>query len=98
MPQGEGPNTQIHTIGFDTMRSYKNVLMEKPKKGKPLSQSSIDKYLGVPKAIFNWAIRNNYITVNPADGLQLGKRVNKRRADEERQPFEIEDLRKLFLS
>lgn len=63
-----------------------------------LSISSVNKYLGIAKALFNFAVRNNYITSNPAEGLQISKKKRKRGASERRAVFTPEDLTLLLRS
>lgn len=46
-------------------------------------------------AIFHYAQKNGYVTVNYADGLRIKR---KKKADEERERYSTEDLKKLFLS
>lgn len=110
------PNTQIHTVSFETMRKVKDILHQLPKnfknkteyKGKTpseiirmttpetskLSTSTINKYLGVYAGLFGFALRNNYIKVNPASGLQIKQKGKKE--SEQRDIFNESDLIKLF--
>ena len=60
-----------------------------------LSISTINKYLGVAKALFNHAVSNGFIERNCAEGLQI---KSKRIASQERDIFSDEDLHKLFHS
>lgn len=60
---------------------------------KTLSVSSLNKYLGRLSSFFEWAERHGYVEKNPFSNLALKKT---KRPHEERDPFNDEDLTKLF--
>lgn len=60
-----------------------------------MSTTTINKYLDRASALFRWAVRNSYMDRNPAEALQLS---DSRRPDEARDPFDDEDLLKIFHS
>lgn len=60
---------------------------------KPMSPTTVNKNLIRISSFFNWAIRNGYLTMNPAEGMQLRKSNSD---SDERKVFSIEDLEKLF--
>jgi integrase len=60
-----------------------------------MSTTTINKQLDRASALFRWAVRNDYMVKNPAEALQLS---DSRRPDEVRDPFDDEDLKKIFYS
>lgn len=68
--------------------------MEIPKEDR-LAHNTINNNIIRVSVLFNWAEEQGYIDKNPLDGLTLGK---KKRASEERQAFDQDDLTKLFES
>ncbi|MCL7421608.1 MAG: tyrosine-type recombinase/integrase [Methylobacter sp.] len=66
--------------------------MEIPNEDR-LEHNTINNNLIRVSVFFNWAEDQGYITKNPFEGLTLGK---KKRASEERQAFNKDDLVKLF--
>jgi len=65
---------------------------------KKMAVSTVNKYLGFAIGVFNYAVRNNHIPSNPAQGLQITKKKRKRGASDRRAVFTVEDLEKLFQS
>ena len=66
-----GQDTPITTIGFDQGREFKTHLREyKSNRGKNLSTARINLYLGFAKALFNFAVKNNYVDKNPFEGFK----------------------------
>jgi len=57
-----------------------------------MSVTSINKYLTCLSSLFQWALRNQMITMNPAEGLALPKH---NRAEEEREKYSEVDLKRL---
>jgi hypothetical protein len=91
-----GKDSMVHAVDYDSGRAYKTHLDTlKNAKGKPLSDSRKDSYLGWAKQLWKWAIQHNYIDVNPFDGLQVGK-AGRKRADEQRAAFSQDDLKTIF--
>jgi integrase len=62
---------------------------------KTMSVTTINKHLDRASSLFKWSVRNGYLDKNPADGLQIAA---KKRDDEYRAVFSVEDLKHLFLS
>lgn len=62
---------------------------------KTLAVNSINKYIRRMSGLFNYAVKNGYMLMNPAEGMQIKR---SRRPDEERAPYTIEDLKKIFHS
>ncbi|MBC2710207.1 MAG: phage integrase SAM-like domain-containing protein [Desulfosarcina sp.] len=60
---------------------------------KTVALGTVNKLLGQVSAFFNYAVKNGFITVNPADNLKLAV---KKRPDEFRDAFDTEDLKALF--
>jgi integrase len=91
-----GKNTMIHSVDYDNGRDYKAHLDTlKNAKGKPLSDSRKDSYLGFAKQLWKWAIQHHYADTNPFDGLQVGK-AGRKRADKQRAAFTQDDLKTIF--
>lgn len=59
----------------------------------PAAPNTINKNLTRVSALFEWAIKYGYATLNPARGMTI---ANPKRANEERQAFTDDDLAKLF--
>jgi len=77
-------------------KPFKEILrIQKKDKDQTLSTSTVNKYLGVATDLFTYAVKNNYIQVNPASGLMIKE---KKRVDELRDVFSKDDLQKLFHS
>lgn len=72
-------------------KSIKEICALKPE--KTLSVNTINKYLRRLSGLFNFAVKNGYMTSNPAEGLQI---KSQKRADQEREAYTEEDLKKLF--
>jgi len=62
---------------------------------EPISISTVNKNFVRVNALFGYAQKHGYITVNFAEGMKIKK---KKKADEEREPYSVEDLKKLFSS
>ena len=61
-----------------------------------LSPKSInEKYLSNLKAFFDWAKENRHIETSPAAGVRV-QHSKRREAVEERDPFSVDDLKKIF--
>jgi integrase len=71
--------------------SVDEVIASKPK--KTLTVTTINKYIRRLSGFFNYAVRNGYMLVNPAEGMKI---KTQQRADQEREAYTIEDLQKLF--
>ncbi len=59
-----------------------------------LAPQTVNKYLSLLSSVLRWAVKHEYITRNPAEGLQLD--INKR-ADEERKAYDLTDIKKITL-
>jgi integrase len=92
-----GKNTDIHCIDAEVLRGYKKKLIdEEIAPGKKRSTKTInDKYLTFVKGFLKYCKQHSYLYENPAEGLLIKERRD-RRPDEERDPFTITDLRKIF--
>ncbi len=62
---------------------------------EPMSTTTVNKYMNRASSLFKFAVRNGYMTINPAEGMQLKK---SKRDDEYRDAFSKDDLEKLFNS
>lgn len=62
---------------------------------KPLSVCRANKHFVLVAQLFKWAIDKGYVSTNPATGMSLPK---EKRDDEARAPFNLGELRKIFLS
>lgn len=75
-------------------KSIKEILaMPSTKAAKKLSPSTINKLLGVLGAFFKYAVHHGHMIANPAEGMQIALR---KRQDEYRDAFDIDDLKALF--
>ena len=74
-------------------KSIKEIVAMKPT--KTLSVHSINKYTVTLSGLFHYAEKNGFMLSNPASDMQI---KNPKRADQEREPYTNEDLKKLFLS
>lgn len=72
-------------------KAIKEILDSKPE--KTLSVNTLNKYLRRLSGLFNYAVKNGCMQMNPAEGLQL---KSNKRADQEREAYTLEDLNKLF--
>lgn len=61
----------------------------------PMSITNVNKYLVRASTCFNFAVKHDSMSKNPAEGLQIKQ---SKRADELRERFTEDDLRKLFHS
>ena len=89
-----GSEAQIHTITYEKAREYKEISIDKGNKGRKLSDKRINFYIGFASQVFNYAVRNHYVETNPFEGLKIIEK--KRRPDEERDAFDLDDLKKIF--
>jgi integrase len=90
-----GAETQLHSVGHEEARGYKKALMEKSnEKGKPLSNSTNNMYLGFASSLFGYARKNHHIDENPFEGLSVSQKMV--RVDELRDVFDQEDMKRLF--
>jgi integrase len=92
-----GKNTDIREIDKEILRKYKRRLeTEEYRPGKKRDNKTVnDKYLTVVKGFFTKAVDYGYIDRNPMVGL-IDQEKREKRPDEERDPYTIEDLRKIF--
>ena len=61
-----------------------------------LSISAMNRYIMNAQAVFNYGVRNNHMTINPAAGIQFEK--EKKKTSSERSMFDQQDLTKIFHS
>lgn len=59
---------------------------------RPLHPITVNKYIVLLSSLFKWAVRQDYITRNPAEGLKMPVR---RKASQEREAFSREDLQRI---
>jgi integrase len=52
----------------------------------------VNKYLSLLSSVLKWAVKHDYLSKNPSEGLQLD--LN-RRADEERKAYDLEDIKRI---
>jgi|GEM_PF-2360777 len=84
---------QVHELDYYKMKDYRDQLTGY--KGRPLSVSRINFYLGFIRSICQFEMQTTGIlNANPVDGLRL---KDTRRKDELRDVFTSEDLGKLFI-
>jgi integrase len=84
---------QVHELDYYKMKEYRDQLTGY--KGRPLSVSRINFYVGFIRSICQFEIQTTGILkANPVDGLRL---KDTRRKDELRDVFTSEDLGKLFI-
>ena len=69
----------------------KEIIAQKPP--KTLTVNTLNKYMRRLSGVFNYAVRNGYMPSNPAEGIQI---KSQKRADQEREAYNTEDLQKLF--
>jgi integrase len=93
----------------DTLRRWPQHSSKKPEyRGKsveeilalgtdtPLGVTSVNKHLTYAGAFIKWAVRNDYMEKNFAEGLSISTRNTSE--DEERAAFDVDDLRRLLSS
>lgn len=84
---------QVHELDYYKMKEYRDQLTGT--KGRPLSVSRINFYLGFIRSICQFEMKTTGILkANPVDGLRL---KDTRRKDELRKVFDSDDLGKLFI-
>jgi len=71
--------------------SIDDILALKP--DKTITVNTLNKYIRRLSGLFNFAVRNGYMSTNPAEGMQI---KSQKRADQERDDYSREDLEKLF--
>ncbi len=67
--------------------------MAREKGVPPMSPANVNEYLNKLSTLFNWAIKEEIVSRNPAKGLKLGDAINAR---DKRRPFAPWQLRKIF--
>ena len=83
---------------MNKMKEYKEMSIEEVIASNPektLSVNSINKYIRRMSGLFNYAVKNGFMSMNPADGMQIRR---SKRPDEERKPYTKQDLIKIFHS
>jgi integrase len=91
-------NLQKLPSGFMVKPAYKGKSIPEiiaMKAEKIMSVATVNGYLTHASALFDYAVRNNYMTTNYAVGLKIKQ---KRKASEQKDPFSDEDLGKIFHS
>ncbi len=58
-----------------------------------LAIKTVNIHMQLLSAVFRWAVKFGYMKMNPAEGLTL---TQTRRADEERKPYDLEDLQRII--
>ncbi len=74
-------------------KSIDEILASKPK--TTLAPRSVNKHLTRMGSLFNYAVNNGYMQVNPATDMHIKIKI---RADQDREAFTAEDLQSLFSS
>ena len=59
----------------------------------PMSSANVNEYMNKLSTLFNWALREEWISRNPANGLRIAKATGK---PEQRKPFSTEQLNYIF--
>ncbi len=72
--------------------SIDQILATKP--AKTLAQYTINKHLSKASMLCDWCLRHGLVEANYFNGMRL--KNDKRRADEEREAFDDDDLKKIF--
>lgn len=83
---------------INKMPEYRGMTVQEVINSKPektLSVSSVNKYLNRMSSLFKYAVKNGYMNLNPAEGMQIRK---SKRPDEERPAYVLDDLEKIFHS
>lgn len=58
-----------------------------------VSRATVNKYLNKLSALFKWAVKEEYIDRNPAEGLRIPDKVRRK---DKRRSFDIDQLNKIF--
>jgi integrase len=58
-----------------------------------LAIKTVNIHMQLLSAVFKWSVKFNYMKMNPAEGLTL---TQTRRPDEERKPYDLEDLQQII--
>lgn len=58
-----------------------------------LSVRTANKYMALLSSVLRWGVKHEYITRNPAEGLQLDL---KKRPDEERKAYDLDDIQRVI--
>lgn len=74
-------------------KSLKEILSMEIKETETLSLTTVNKYLTRISSLFNWALKNKYISVNYAEGLTFPKKTS---SHEERSPYSKADLERII--
>ena len=80
----------------DHARAWKNHVIAMKRDGKPLAQSTLEKWFGALVTLFRFADRNDYLSINPFAKVTLER--PKRPKASRRQEWYRDDLRVLFSS
>jgi len=54
---------------------------------------TVNKHLSLLSSVLRWSVKHDYLTKNPAEGLQLDIRM---RADEERKAYDLDDIKQIL--
>jgi len=58
-----------------------------------LSARTVNKYMALLSSVLRWGVKHEYVTRNPAEGLQLDLH---KRADEERKAYDRDDIQRII--
>ncbi|WP_434404598.1 DUF6538 domain-containing protein [Sphingobium sp. DN12] len=61
----------------------------------PMSSANVNEYMNKLSTLFNWALREEWISRNPANGLRIAKATVK---SDQRKPFSTDQLNRIFHS
>jgi integrase len=91
-----GADLPVRAITPAHVRSFKAALLASTgRTGKTLSPATVKKAMGALASVLSWAKREGYITANPAEGITVAGA--KGDPEDRRMPYEIADLKKLFV-
>jgi integrase len=86
----------IHQVSKDDVRSFRDLLGRPASvKGKPPSNTTVNKYFGFLKAFLNWAVSEGYLDASPVGQMKIAKGSE---VDTEVEPFDEKDLSVLLSS
>ncbi len=90
-----GADKPIDAISYKDMEQFRDKLKMTGNRGKSISIKTVNLHLDFYGAVFNHAIQSGRITHNPVSGVKLADKRNKQTLND---PWEPEDLEKLFHS
>lgn len=84
----------VKVVGDDPAEDYERAdfIAGRDKLLERLSVRTVNKYMALLSSVLRWGVKHEYISRNPAEGLQLDL---KKRADEERKAYDLEDIQRI---